>query len=261
MNNIDIPTLIYSFVLVFVILVACIFIFFIVFDRKKSKFLLEREQAKRAYEKELSESKIEIQEQILKNISWELHDNIGQMLSASKMQLSALGKQDSNNNDIALSDSIKILNDVILDIRQLSRTLNNDYIDFNGVVRSTELEIERFNRLKYVKATMTIMGEETAIDDKDEVILFRIIQELLSNIVKHSKATELNVSFDFREENLTIKVKDNGVGFNGKHEGSGIGMANLNNRVKMLNGSIQFINNNGLEVAVEYPYSLKTKTQ
>jgi signal transduction histidine kinase len=160
MDKEDNIILIISVVLMLVFLIGLMFTLFIIFNKRKEKYIIERETAKRAYEMELADSKVEIQEQIMKNISWELHDNIGQLLSVSKMQLNMIGRQASDDDQKALDDCNSIIGEALMDIRQLSKTLNNDYIKFNGIVKAIELEIERFNRLKYLDAYFTITGTQ-----------------------------------------------------------------------------------------------------
>ena len=82
--------LIIYFVIVIFVLVTFVVVFFIAFLKRKNKFLMERLEAEKKFEKELTDAQLEIQEQTLKNIAWELHDNVGQLLSVANIQLNML---------------------------------------------------------------------------------------------------------------------------------------------------------------------------
>src|SRR5699024_10025689 len=143
------------------------------------------------YEKELSKSQIEIQENVLKNIAWELHDNVGQLLSVANMQLNMLYSHLPEQYGVEIDEIQEIIKQSVQEIRSLSKVLNNDVVLKNGLIKTLEIEIDRLNRLKYLNASMTVEGEEIVLDNSAEIIIFRIIQECLSNILKHAKASKL----------------------------------------------------------------------
>ena len=84
--------LIIYFVIVILLLTAFVIVFFVVYQRRKNKMLLEQFEAKQRFEREISQSRLEMQEQTLKNVGWELHDNIGQLLSVAKLQLNIFSR-------------------------------------------------------------------------------------------------------------------------------------------------------------------------
>jgi len=221
---------------VFIFLITIIIILFLVFLKRKNKLLTEKQIAKQVFENAIAETQIEIREQTLRNISWELHDNIGQLLTLAKIQLHQL---DSTNENVAeVSDTIS---KSLTELRALSKLINPDALKNIMLPEALSLEISRFNRLNFIEATLRIKGDQEIIDDKAEIILFRILQEFFSNTIKHAKASKLDVSLTYENKVLTIIAKDNGKGFDKAVEqpNKGIGLQNMKNRGKLIGAKIE----------------------
>jgi len=116
------------------------------------KFIIEKQEAEKQAEIEMAKIRIENQENLLKSISWELHDNIGQLLSVSKMQLSMLPEQPTDLSKKMVNDTLDVLSRVLEDVRSLSKSLNTDSVGFMGLVKATGFEIDRLNRIKFLNA-------------------------------------------------------------------------------------------------------------
>lgn len=247
--------LIVSFVLLLLIMVLIMFTLFTIYHKRKQKMLIEKEESKRLYEKQLALSKVEMQEETLKNISQELHDNIGQLLSVTKMQLNMIKPLSDLEDNALVSDSRATIDSALSEVRQLSRLLNTDYIKFSGLLNSVKIETERINRMKYIKVNYKVEGNPEKLKEKDEIILFRIVQELISNVIKHSKARNLNVWLTFTEIELEIIIEDDGIGMSEKNQSYGLGYNNLISRAQMLKSNIIFTNKStgGLHVKIIYP--------
>lgn len=207
---------------------------FIVFQKRKNNLLQDQEDAQKQFEKEIAETQIEIREQTLRNISWELHDNIGQLLTLAKIQL-----------QVATPENIKEVSETIgkglQEVRALSKLINPDFVKNIELYKVVQLEIDRFNRLNFIKSELNIIGDAHKLDAKVEIILFRILQEFFSNTIKHSKATTLKVVLNYQEDSLRITAKDNGVGYDASEDSQkGIGLLNIQNRAKLINAEIDF---------------------
>ncbi|MBC8756337.1 LPXTG cell wall anchor domain-containing protein [Kordia sp. YSTF-M3] len=222
--------------LVFILMVVAIIALFLVFIKRKNKLLTEKELAKREFENAIAETQIEIREQTLRNISWELHDNIGQLLTLAKIQLHQI---EGCNEDI--SEVTETISKSLTELRALSKLINPDALKNIMLPEALSLEVARFNRLNFIEATLTIKGEEQIIDDKAEIILFRILQEFFSNTIKHAKASKLDVTLTYENRRLTITAKDNGKGFNKSEDASnkGIGLLNMKSRGKLIGAEIE----------------------
>lgn len=249
-----------SYMLVVIIIITIlVVIFFVVFQRRKNKLLIEKFEQKRHFEHELSKSKLEIQEQTLKNISWELHDNVGQLLSVATMQLNILSTEISDALKERLRDSQDVLKQSLSEVRSLSKSLNSDVIKNLGLEQAIENELNRFNKLKFLKAKLTVKGERSAdfFDTNEETIIFRILQEFFSNTIKHSKANNLDVIIDYSPKEASISVSDDGVGFNEQTVKMNSGLINMKKRAELINADLELKSLKGKGVTLVLHYSKK----
>lgn len=222
--------------LIVVLLVGTIIFLFLVVQNKKRKHLLEKKITEQEFEKELANSQNEIREKALKNLSWEIHDNVGQLLSVAKMQLNRLEMKLDNKEEI--NEVTQLVSKSLQDLRALSKALNPVAIQKIGFIKAIQLEIDRYNRLNFINASLQIINAPFKLDKQKETILFRIIQEFITNSLKHAKATTLKVMVIFNENNLEIEVKDDGVGFVMNNESNGIGIINMQGRAKLINADL-----------------------
>lgn len=237
-----ITTLIVSIVVIFTILL------FSIFQGRKNKLLQEQKDSQKRFEAEIAETQIEIREETLRNISWELHDNIGQLLTLAKIQL-----QNTTPENIGeVSETItKSLNE----LRSLSKLINPEAIKEIQLKEAIQLEIDRFNRLNFIESELKIVGEEQKINEKSSIIIFRILQEFFSNTIKHSKASKLSVELQYRKGELQITAEDDGIGFvKEETHHKGIGLKNIENRAKLIGANIAFqsIPEQGTSLVINY---------
>ena len=223
---------------------------FIIFQKKKNILLIRQVESEKQFEKEIGESQIEIREQTLRNISWELHDNIGQLLTLAKIQLQSI-----NENPGTINDLNKNLSNILSEVRSLSKIINPDYISTISLIDAIKLETDRFNRLNYIHAEVFIEGSTYSIAPKAEIVIFRVLQEFFSNTIKHSKATKLSVILTYHTDKLEITVSDNGNGFDIKmHNQNGIGLINMKKRGNLINADINLdsVINKGTSLKIVY---------
>ena len=232
----DLLILIIASAAVLLILLITVIVLFTVFQRRKIKFILERNAAEKRYIEEVSNTTIEVQENTLKNISWELHDNIGQLLSVAVMQLNMIKKEDCDLGSVM--DLKALLAESLQEVRALSRSLNYEVVSNIGLVESIENELDRFERLNFLKPRLKITGSPWSFDKNTAILMFRIIQEFLSNVVKHAKAENLRVNIIYDPEMFSIEINDDGIGFDVSKTSQGSGMLNMNARAKLLGASL-----------------------
>jgi signal transduction histidine kinase len=255
-NEVQIVILTSSAVL-FTILILSV-ILFTVFQKKKTDFILREKEQEKRFEKTLTESQIEIRENALKNIAWELHDNVGQLLSIARLELNILQPIVKGGNIQKVKEISELIRDSLQDIRSLSKTLNPDVINNMGLIQAIENDISRFNRLKFIDAKLNVSGNRYAIPKKDVVILFRILQEFFNNTIKHSKATTLKVDVEYKTNSVHLCAKDNGKGYDETKIKKGSGLINMKSRANLINTKIKLSSNsNGTEIKLIY----KNKTQ
>ncbi|WP_203296634.1 sensor histidine kinase [Luteirhabdus pelagi] len=249
MDEKEIAGLISVFILL--LLVGIIITLFIVFVRRKNKLVEEKELAKLAFEKELSETQIEIREETLRNISWELHDNIGQLMTLAKIQAQLAKERPETIPDVA-----ETIGKGINELRTLSKLINPEALKSLNLIEALQLEIERFNRMEFIHSKLTVNGTVRKLNPEREVIIFRILQEFFSNTIKHSKASDLEVTVTYGEEQLEVEAKDNGVGFQDDADFSGIGIKNMRNRAKVIEADLTISSKKeeGTSLLLNYTY-------
>lgn len=247
--------LIIYFILVIFFLAGFTVLFFITYQRRKNKILQDKFEAEQNFKTELSSVKLEIQEATLKNVSWELHDNIGQLLSVASMQINLLNKKIRVEDQKGLQEVKGLVSSSLSEIRSLSRSLNNEVIDYMGLEASVKNEIDRFNRLEVVEAQFITKGEPFEINQENSIILFRIIQEFFSNAIKYAGASFLKVTFFYTPKSINIQVFEDGKGFDMENQKSGSGLLNMRSRAKMINADFK-INSSpgkGTSLSLRYP--------
>lgn len=239
-----------------VVLVIFIIFLFVIFQTKKNRYILDKIETEKKFEQEIEKSQTEIREQSLKNIAWELHDNVGQLLSIAKLQLGMLERRLSNDEKKSVSEIDRLIGDSLQEIRLLSKTLNSEVIRNLGLVKTIALELERFNKLKFLNATLHVLGEEVTLEQRDEIIIFRILQEFFSNVIKHSRASSLTVLMEYTSERLLIKAQDNGVGFDPRKVSGGSGLINMQSRAQLIgvSYSLQAEEHHGVKLELGYTY-------
>ncbi|PQJ77224.1 sensor histidine kinase [Polaribacter glomeratus] len=240
--------LIVSTLLVLFTVIALI-VLFTVFQKKKNSLVEERKKAEQRFEKELTETQIEIREETLRNISWELHDNIGQLLTLAKIQLQSATKEN-------IKEVSETITRGLAEVRSLSKLINPEAINNIELKEAIQLEIDRFNRLNFINANLTILGDEIKIDKKHSIIIFRILQEFFSNTIKHSRASTLKVILNYKNEILYITAVDDGIGFSSDSNNSGIGLINIKKRTELIGAEINFESEKGKGTSLEIQYKL-----
>ncbi len=253
----DILLIIY-FILVILFLAGFTILFFITYQRRKNKILQEKYDAEQKFRSELSSARLEIQEETLKNVSWELHDNIGQLLSVASMQTNILSKKVSEENKNGVVEVKNLVASSLTEIRALSRSLNNEVIDQVGLKASVKNELDRFNRLQVLEAEFELKGEPCEIKPEHSVILFRIMQEYFSNVIKYAGASRMKVSFEYSGDFLEIRADEDGRGFKMEEKQSGSGLLNMRSRAEMINTEFNLKSSIGSGTSLSLKYPTKT---
>lgn len=252
----DLSILIYS-VVVLTIVTSTIIIFFIVFQKRKNQLLIDKIIQKQKFEEELVKTQQEIQEETLKHIGRELHDNIGQMLVLATMQMNAVKNLVTDDVRSSVNQAALVLKESLEEVRALSKSLNNDVIYNLGFDTTVKNEVDRINRTGLLDSSLSITGEKVNFENKkDEVILFRILQEFFSNTLKYAEAEYLTVTLDYQKQYLNIKVEDDGLGFEIDAAEKGSGLINMEKRAELLNTEFRLDSEleKGTVLTLKYPY-------
>lgn len=213
------------------------------------------EQLQSKFQQELLQAQLEIQEQTLKNISQEIHDNIGQVLSLTKLNLNRIDVDKTEDLKEKIKDSKDLVSKAIHDLRDLSKSLNTDNIAAMGLLRTIGYELEMIRKTGF-QTLLEVTGNEIKMEPQKELILFRIVQETLNNIIKHAEAKTITVIMAYHPDKLELQVKDDGRGvdlspLNEKAEGDfGLGIRNMHNRAKLIGADFNMSSKIGIGTAV-----------
>jgi signal transduction histidine kinase len=241
------------------LLTAAIILFMVFYQKKMLQEQFKRQQIELEYQHKMMEAALESQEQERRRLAGELHDSIGAMLSTIRVGITTLARQ--LPDPAPLEQSKEMLDDTITSVRRISRDLMPATLEKFGFAQAVKEMCERFQATSLLPIHYVENGEIKDFDKPRELMLFRIVQELINNALKHSKATEISVTISGGEK-LTVSVEDNGIGFNpeeirsSRENGRGLGLFNMENRARLLNASLEFDLNRlkGSKVTMTVPY-------
>jgi two-component system, NarL family, sensor kinase len=237
-----------------VILILVVILAISLYRTRQAKYMEETENLRSKFQQELLQAQLEIQEQTLKNISQEIHDNIGQTLSLAKLNLNTIDLHKENAQD-KIVNSKELVSKAIHDLRNLSRSLNTDSVLSSGLLKAIETELVIINHAGSFTTGLKTKGQSARIDSKKELILFRIVQEAINNIIKHSDANSIIVTLDFTNALLRIEINDNGKGFEANTESNeGQGLRNMKSRAELIGGNFEILSGaNGTTITITLP--------
>ncbi len=240
---------------VFLILAVFVISFMIIFQKKQIKNIEEKAFLKARYEKEILQSQIEVQNSTLKYIGQELHDNIGQLLSVTKINLGVmeenLADKNSEEFDMNFHQTYDLVAEVINEVRGLSKSLDDNFVQEFGLTESIAHELERIRKTRKFITELVIEGEKYKLGYEREIILFRIVQEALNNALKHSEAINIEVHLQYSADRFTVMIADKGKGFdydeimNQPMAQSGAGLRNIKQRAALINFDCELMSQKG----------------
>ncbi len=249
-----------AFIIISVILMLILVVFITLiiyrYQQKQNIYFRDIEALKTSHENTLLQSQLEIQEQTFQKISREIHDNIGQKLTLAKLYLNTLKYPYTNKTMVQVNDSVNIIGEAINDLSDLSHSMSSEIILNNGLIRALEFEAAQLTKSGIYKICFSATGSPVFMDNNTELMLFRIVQEVLNNIVKHADASEIDINLHYRDALLIIEIKDNGKGFYTGKTWPGTGLQNIKKRTNILKGNFN-INSTidvGTQIKIEIPF-------
>ncbi len=244
---------------IFLLVVISSFLLFInSYIKRNTKHKIEKLQLHSQFSQSLLQSQLEMKEQTLQHISYELHDNLGQIASLIKINLNTIRLDDQVNATVKVEDTKELVRQLIMDIKSLSLSLNSDRVAQLGIAKALENEVDRLNKTGHFVASLQGEGTIPRLDVNTTIILYRMVQEIINNMVKHSGAKTIKVSHRTIENLFILVCSDDGNGFNVEEEKirrGGSGLANLQNRAKLINAqlTIESSPENGTVISIELP--------
>lgn len=240
---------------VFLILIGGIFLFVLKYRKRKLEHKREIQLQEEKYAYELLHVRANVQQQTMEYIGREIHDNVAQ-----KLTLASIYTYQMHNKVVApdlikpLEDIIKIINDSLSELRQLSHSLTDGNLQYTSLLRLIEVECKNVNDTGNCKAVLNA-SEIPELDIAVKSSLLRIVQEFIQNSLKYSGCSLIEIRLTFMAQSLQLSLGDNGRGFDleeGKHKG--IGLDNMRRRVLALGGNFNMVSSDiGTTLHIQIP--------
>lgn len=236
---------------------ALVFVLFLFFFRQKQlKNLAEQQALRESFEQELLHAQMEIQNQTLRRVGEDLHDDVGQLLTVARIELHSLDAAPP-----AAQRANEALQLAIQSIRSLSKTLDSEILSTFSLEESLQVEVERIQRMGRFAVKFAVTGTARPLPQNGQVVLFRMLQELLNNVMKHAGGSRLDVSLRYEADALHAIVADDGQGFDPAQvterplQESGSGLRHLQRRCELLGGTcrVRSAPGAGTEISIQVP--------
>lgn len=215
------------------------------------KLLIE----KNLVQQQRTQAVLEAEERERIRIARDLHDGIGQTLAAARMTLGNYVSQ-KKIESLEMQNSLDLLEDSIKEIREISHNMMPSSLTKFGLTSALKQFTNKINALGKLEIELQIVGFKERSDERIELVLYRIIQEIISNIIKHAEAKKVSIELVRHDDELILIIEDNGRGFDTANtENHGIGLKNIATRVEYLNGNVNFDSSigKGTSVVIEIP--------
>ncbi len=203
------------------------------------RVLLEKKMAqeRRARQKEITDAVLTAQEKERADIGRELHDNLNQILGATKLYIE-MAKTDEYNREMCLEKSSGYIVSVIEEIRRISKSLAMPALHVMGLFESIKILLDDLIVIDPVKIEFHENGiPEKDLNEKLQLTIFRIVQEQLNNILKHANASRATITLTMQADKILLIISDNGQGCDISKENKGVGILNIRRRAELYQGS------------------------
>lgn len=256
----DLYTSIILISLIFLVIVVGLILLVTSYYRKKRNHLEEKKLLNQKFESELLKTQIEVQEQTMQLIASNLHDNIGQLLSLTNLTLGSIQINAEEKIQKKVDTSIELVNKSIQELRALAKLLHGEQLLQLGIAAAIEQEVTWLSKTEIYQIQLENgMKNATLLSPKKDLVILRLFQEIVNNIIKHAQATEIKIQLHQRNDKFFLSVAENGVGFDyesTKRSNHGLGLFSIEKRIKMIGGTFQLQSskNIGTQVIIEIPY-------
>ena len=222
-------------------LILIIVISYFLYNRAKLKQKAQFKKQLAEQQKQRFRYVMEAQENDRKRIAQDLHDSLGQLLSTARINVSEL-KEDIKGEDMTLiwKNSLSLIDEAATEARNISHNLMPNSLIKYGLEPALKDLVNKINITGKVNVFLNIEGINERLNESTEIALFRIIQEMLNNNLKHSEATEIKINLKNENNTISLEIDDNGKGFDTSKiaESTGIGWKNIYSRTELLNGKV-----------------------
>ena len=232
---------------VMLLLFASFLFAFIISQRKKIKYNQHLQDLRESQQNQLIEAAIRSEEIERHRIAEALHDEVGAILSSSKLHIQGIKTDNMDERDKQLHEKGKeLLNEGIQKVRGISHNLHSNILKEFGLNEAIQHFINKLTQDTLIK-TSTVMDERyTTQNPENDMSIYRMVQELVNNILKHAHSSSIEISSLYENEELTITILHDGSGLSQeqfeelRYKKEGLGLKNIQNRVILLKGRIEF---------------------
>jgi two-component system, NarL family, sensor histidine kinase DegS len=256
----DISSLLFNIMILTIpVLIVLLIVLVAKWVQLEVRMFAEREIQRQAFTSQI----LKAHEDERKTIARELHDDSIQSLRAIASRLQSLLNEDHQQVPAHFKEQLELSRDTVYhvseDLRRLSVNLRPSILDDLGLVEALRSLVDKFNSSS-IKAKFIVEGNNRKLSPDADVVLFRFVQEALTNIGRHSEATEASVELDYNSETVNILVRDNGRGFTLPEpisklaKGNKFGIIGMQERARILNGDFKIFSNSGegTSVSIEF---------
>lgn len=231
------------------LLAMAVIVFFLVYQRRLLTQQEKLQEIQVQQQKDLLEASLQSQENERRRIAKDLHDEVGANLSTINLFTKQIEKfvEAESKADKMVVKTKELIHTTITSVRAISKDLLPATLDRFGLVEATQELCDRINQADAVKVKFESQTPDERLPQNQELALFRIIQELFNNTLKHAKATQINLFLHYTPTALKVVFKDNGVGFDvvalaqSKDSTKGLGLKNLESRAQVLNATLNYV--------------------
>jgi signal transduction histidine kinase len=235
------------FVSLSMVVLVILFGLFLIYKHRKNRIIAEQKVKQLEEENKHLAARflVEGEERERKRVAMELHDNLGVLLSATKMQFSEIHDKNPANKEL-IEKANRYLEQASTDVRKISHNLMPGLLTKLGLFEALEEMFENLGESDKLEAFFDVVGPRDRLPENKEIMVYRIIQEIVNNTLKHSGADSIDMTMVVQPEELNISYSDNGKGFNVEEvlKKKTMGMQNIQSRVKFMDGMMS-IDSNG----------------
>lgn len=212
--------------------------------QKIFKYMKRVEDSRRLTEKMFLNAIIQTEEKERKRFAKDLHDGLGPLLSTVKMSVSTLAQLEHDKSSKEIVENTEmVINEAIKSLKEISDNLSPHVLNNFGLARAVRNFSNKINATKVLHIRLRSNLGEIRFENNIEVVLYRVICELINNTIKHAKAKKIDIDLNIEEKNLTIVYKDDGKGFQmdkllNQANNTGMGFSNIFSRINSLKGEI-----------------------
>ncbi len=243
------------------LLFASFLLVFVFSQRKKLKYQQDMQNLREAQQNQLIEAAVRSEEIERHRIAEALHDEVGAILSSSKLHLQGIKASCLDERDKQLYEKGKeLLDDGIQKVRGISHNLHSNILKEFGLNEAIQHFINTITHGTLIKAATSLDANYTSQNPENDISIYRMIQELVNNILKHAHAKEIEIQSSFNDSQLILTVKHNGNGLSQqqfeefRYRKEGLGLKNIMNRIILLRGQIKFYNDtDGSRIIIQIP--------